>query len=138
MQQVAIVAGAAVVALLVGWLVQRRQPDRPLATSHTVPDQIDRADFDHPDADWLIAVFTSDTCRTCAKVWQSAQLLATVDVAVQNVEVARQGHIHDRYEITAVPAVVIADHEGVTRRSFLGPPTSSELWSAMTDLLDQR
>jgi len=132
--QVAIVAGAAIVALIVGWVAQRRRPAPPLSISHTLPDQIDRSDFAQADTDWLVAVFTSDTCATCAKVWQSAQLLATPDVAVQNIEVNRDGDLHERYDITAVPSVVIADHEGVSRRTFLGPPSSSELWAAMADL----
>ena len=134
MTQVAIVAGAAIVALIVGWGAQRRRPAPPLSISHTLPDQIDRSDFAQADTDWLVAVFTSDTCATCAKVWQSAQLLATPDVAVQNIEVNRDGDLHERYDITAVPSVVIADHEGVSRRTFLGPPSSSELWAAMADL----
>lgn len=134
MTQVAIVAGAAIVALIVGWVAQRRRPAPPLSISHTLPDQIDRSDFAQADTDWLVAVFTSDTCATCAKVWQSAQLLATPDVAVQNIEVNRDGDLHERYDITAVPSVVIADHEGVSRRTFLGPPSSSELWAAMADL----
>jgi hypothetical protein len=134
--QFLIVAAATVVALIVGWAMQRRRPDRPISTAHTVPDQIDRADFAQPATPWLIAVFTSETCRTCAKVWQAAQFLADDEVAVQNVEVNRDGALHERYDITAVPAVVIADQAGVTRRSFIGPPSSSELWSAMTELRD--
>lgn len=134
---VAIVAGAAIVALIVGWWAQRQRPDRPLSTSHTLPDQLDRSDFADPDVDWLVAVFTSATCDSCAKVWQSAQLLATDEVAVQNVEATRDIELHQRYGITAVPSVVIADRDGVSRRSFLGPPSSSELWAAMAELRER-
>ena len=131
---VAVVAVAAIVALIVGWWAQRQRPDRPVTTSHTLPDQIDRSEFADPGADWLVVVFTSATCDSCARVWQSAQLLATPGVAVQNVEATRDAELHRRYEITAVPSVVIADRDGVSRRSFLGPPSSSDLWAAMTEL----
>ncbi len=134
MLEVLIVAAAAIVALAVGWIMQRRRPDAPLSTSHTLPDQIDRTDFVRPEAAWLVAVFTSDTCSSCARVWQSAQLLAGDEVAVQNVEVGSDAVLHERYGITAVPSVVIADGDGVTRRSFVGPPTSSALWSALGEL----
>jgi len=131
--QVVIVAASAAVALVVGWYMQRRRPAAPLSTSHTLPDQLDRADFENASTPWLVAVFTSETCSTCAKVWQSAQFLAGEDVAVQNVEATRDAVLHDRYGITAVPSVVIADRTGVARRSFLGPPSSSDLWSGLDE-----
>lgn len=133
MLQVVIVAVTAAVALAVGWYVQNRRPAAPLSTSHTLPDQLDRADFDGPSTPWLVAVFTSESCSTCAKVWQSAQFLAGDDVVVQNVEATHDRAIHERYRITAVPSVVIADQSGVARRSFLGPPSSSDLWSGLDE-----
>ena len=133
--QILIVAAVAIVALTVGMIVQRRAPDAPTApTQHTTPDQIDRADFARPEAPWLVAVFTSATCETCAKVWTSTQLLESGEVAIQNVEVKADSDLHERYNITAVPSVVIADHDGVSRASFLGPPTSSELWAKLAEL----
>lgn len=136
MTQVLIVLAVGIVALAVGAYVQRKGPnDAPTApTRHTTPEQIDRQDFLNPEAPWLVAVFTSATCDTCAKVWTSTQLLASADVAVQNVEVSADADLHKRYHITAVPSVVIADAEGVARGSFLGPPTSSELWDKLNDL----
>lgn len=133
--QLLIVAGVAVVALAVGTVVQRRSPDAPSTpTQHTVPDQLDRNDFNRPDAPWLVAVFTSATCETCAKVWTSTQLLESSEVAIENIEVKADSELHERYNITAVPLVVVADHDGVTRASFLGPPTSSELWAKLAEL----
>lgn len=135
MIQVLIVAAVAIIALAVGAYVQRQAPDAPTApTQHTTPDQLDRADFVDPEKPWLVAVFTSATCETCAKVWTSTQLLESDAVAIQNVEVSADAELHERYNITAVPAVVIADHDGVTQASFLGPPTSSELWAKLAEL----
>jgi hypothetical protein len=45
--------------------------------------------------------------------------------------------LHDRYGIDAVPTVVVADHEGVVRASFLGQPTAAELWSALAGLREE-
>lgn len=133
--QILIVAGVALVALAVGTIVQRRAPDAPTAPiQHATPDQLDRADFVRPEAPWLVVVFTSATCETCAKVWTSTQLLESGEVAIQNVEVKADAELHERYNITAVPSVVVADGEGVTRASFLGPPTSSELWAKLAEL----
>lgn len=136
MLSVLIVAGVALVALGVGWYMQQQKPDAPPPTSHTVPDQLDRSDFTRPDAPWLVAVFTSETCATCAKVWEAAQLVDTDDVAVQNIEVSVDKTLHDRYAITAVPMVAVVDSVGVTRRSFLGPPTAADLWAALAELRD--
>ena len=133
--QILIVAGVAIIALGVGTIVQRRTPDAPTSlTQHTTPDQLDRNDFARPDAQWLVAVFTSATCETCKKVWTSTQLLESNEVAIQNIEVKDDAELHERYNITAVPSVVIADDTGVSRASFLGPPTSSELWAKLAEL----
>ncbi len=135
MQQILIVAAVAVVALGVGWFMQRQRPDAPTTpTTHRIPDQVDRSDFVRPEAPWLVAVFTSATCATCAKVWEAAELLESDEVAIQNIEVADDAALHERYEITAVPAVVIADASGVSRASFLGPPTAADLWAAVAEL----
>ena len=79
-------------------------------------------------------MFTSATCETCKKVWTSTQLLESNEVAIQNIEVKDDAELHERYNITAVPSVVIADDTGVSRASFLGPPTSSELWAKLAEL----
>jgi len=134
-QQLLIVAGAAIIAAAVGYYMQRRKPDAPSAPrSHQLPAQIDRADFVRPDAPWLVAVFTSTTCSTCAKLWQATEALASDDVAVQNIEVKESSELHERYEITAVPSLVVADYTGVCRAAFLGPTTAADLWAKVAEL----
>lgn len=135
MTQIAIVIGVALLAFAVGTYMQRQTPDVPTTPqTHTLPDQIDRADFVNPNTPWLVVVFTSATCETCAKVWTSTQLVESDAVAIQNVEVTADKPLHDRYNITAVPSVVIADSDGVTRASFLGPPTSADLWAKLAEV----
>jgi hypothetical protein len=98
-----------------------------------VPTQLDRGEFDSADAPWLIAIFTSATCRSCATVVEMAKPLATVDVAMVELEATRDADLHRRYGIDAVPTIVIADFDGVVHRAFLGPPTAAELRAAVNE-----
>ncbi len=124
----------AVVVLGGAWLAQRRRrPDAPVRTGYAVPTQLDRADFDRPDAPWLVAVFTSATCDTCAGVWDRARPLESPMVAVQEAELVVRRDLHERYAIEAVPATLVADAEGVVVRSFLGPVTATDLWAAVAE-----
>ena len=59
-----------------------------------MPVQLDRADFARPDAPWLVAVFTSTTCQTCADVARKAEVLASDEVAVAEVEYSANRDLH--------------------------------------------
>jgi Glutaredoxin len=123
---VAIVAVAVVVALA----ARRRRPDAPTQVTRAVPSQLDRVDFARPDVEWLVAVFTSTTCGSCADVVTAARSLAGVDVAVVEVEYQAQRPLHERYGVEAVPLLVIADAEGAVRASMFGPVGAAELAKA--------
>ena len=129
---VVVLAAAAVAVALV--IERRRRPPAPTNVRHTLPEQLDRRDFERPDAPWLVAVFTSSTCHTCGGVWDKARLLASDDVAVQNLDVAAAREVHRKYAIDAVPAVVVADGSGVVRAGFLGPITATDLWATVAEL----
>jgi Thioredoxin len=125
------------VAVAVGMAMvveRRRRPPAPTNVGHTLPDQLERRDFDRPGAPWLVVVFTSATCTSCAGVWDKARLLASDEVAVQEVEVSAARDLHGRYRITAVPAVAIADDTGAVRARFLGPVTATDLWATVAEL----
>ncbi|MDP1819863.1 MAG: thioredoxin family protein [Acidimicrobiales bacterium] len=124
---------AAVVLLFAAWLQRRRQPDAPVRTGYAVPAQVDRHDFPRPDAPWLVVVFSSATCDSCAGVWDRARHLESASVAVVDVEVARQKGLHDRYGIDAVPTTLVVDAGGVVQQSFLGPVTATDLWAAVAE-----
>ena len=130
---VAIVAVAAVVAHLVR---RRRVPDAPTQRRGHVPDQLDRSDFDRPDAPWLVAVFTSATCDVCAQVTSKADVLASDEVAVTTIEWSAHRSLHERYRIDSVPTLVVAGPDGVTRRGFVGPMTATDLWAAVAEARD--
>lgn len=135
--EIIIVVAVALIALGVGWYTQRRAPDAPVQPArHVLPTQLDRGDFARPDAPWLVAVFTSETCETCAKVWTSTQLVESDQVAIQNIAYQQDQELHDRYNVTAVPSVVVVDEAGVNRAEFLGPPSSAELWATLAEVRD--
>ena len=131
----AVLLGAVVVAAVL--VAQRRRPDPPVRTaSFEPPAQLDRRDFDRPDAPWAVVVFTSATCSTCAKVEAAAQVLDSDDVVVQVAEATEQAELHARYGIEAVPMLVVADGDGVVRHSEAGPVSATQLWSALAELRD--
>lgn len=135
MDRVALAVALAAVVIVVALVLQRRRPDAPAGggVQHAAPPQLDRADFERPEAPWLVVVFTSATCSTCADVWAKAEVLASDDVAVQEVEAVRDRALHQRYQVGAVPIVVIADQRGVVVDSFLGPVSATHLWAALAE-----
>ncbi len=133
MERVIIALAVVALAAIVAVLVERRRPSPPTQAQWTVPAQLDRDDFDRPDAPWLLAVFTSATCETCAVARDKAAVLASDDVVVQEVEVGVRRDLHDRYGIDAVPIILLADREGVVRASFVGPPSATDLWAKVAE-----
>ncbi len=129
-------AGLALVVGAVALVLRRRAvPDRPTQPRRVgVPAQLDRADFDRPDAPWLVAVFSSASCLSCADTSAKAGQLESGSVAVQDVEFGSRPELHRRYGIDAVPVVVVADLDGVVRASFVGPPSAADLWATLADL----
>lgn len=134
MERIIIAVVLALVAIGVAAALQRRQrPDAPVRTGYAIPAQLDRADFDRPDAPWLVAVFTSATCNTCGGVWERTEPLASEAVAVQEVEYQADRVLHDRYDIEAVPTTLVLDADGVVVAHFLGPVTATDLWAAVAE-----
>jgi hypothetical protein len=127
---VAIVALAAGVAALVN---RRRRADPPTQPRRQVPAQLDRADFSEPATPWLVAVFSSESCHTCADVVAKAEVMRSGDVAVDIVPFQTRRDVHQRYAIDAVPCLVVADASGAVHASFLGPVTATDLWAAVAE-----
>jgi hypothetical protein len=124
----AIMAVAAIVAEVVR---RRRQADPPTQPRRPLPSQLDRADFEGDG--WLVAVFTSDTCSTCADVVRKADVMRCGEVSVSIVSFQARPDLHERYGIDAVPCLVVADADGVVHGGFLGPVTATDLWAAVAD-----
>jgi thioredoxin-related protein len=134
MERLLLAAVLVAVAVVVAFLVDRRRPQAPTQPREwPVPAQLDRSDFVDPDKPWLVVVFSSSTCESCAKATSDARLLASPQLAVEEVEAAARRDLHARYGIEAVPTIVLADDEGVVRASFVGPPSATDLWSAVAE-----
>ena len=138
MERLLLAGVVVVVAVVVALVMERRRPEAPTQGSWAVPAQLDRADFTRPDAPWLVAVFTSATCDSCAKAVEQARVMASTEVAVEEVEVKARPDLHRRYHIDAVPIIVVADGEGVVRASFHGPPSATDLWAAVAGVREEQ
>ena len=116
------------------WLEHRRVAAPPTQGRATVPQQLDRNDFARPDAAWLVALFTSQHCDSCAGLFDKAKPLESDDVSVTEIEYGAQPELHRRYQIEAAPITVLADAAGVTRASFVGAFAAADLWAALAEL----
>jgi hypothetical protein len=132
----AIVGVVVIVALLANLWQRKRQVDAPTQGASEVPSQIDRADFVRPDAPWIVLAFTSATCQTCSDIERKVQVLETKSVAIQILEYTAERDLHARYKIDAVPAVLMADSNGVVQANFLGPVSATDLWAALARARD--
>jgi hypothetical protein len=131
-----VVAGAVVLVAVVLSLVLRRRTagaDAPTQPVYEVPKQLDRDDFTAPETPWLVVLFSSAGCHTCADVRSKVEVLRTREVAVDDVEYPDAKALHEKYRIDGVPCVVLADDRGVVRASFLGPVTATDLWAAVAE-----
>lgn len=126
MIQVAVFVVLVLLAVAVALVAERRRPAPPTRTGYTVPDQLDRADFVRPDAPWLVVLFSSATCSSCAAAREVVTALEGADVAVQEAEVAAEPALHERYAIDAVPTTVVADADGVVVHHVLGAPAATD------------
>lgn len=129
-----VVAVVVAVGVIVGMLAQQRRPPVETTRSYDPPMQLHRSDFAGTDRPWLVVIFSSATCSSCAEVVSKALVLSSDEVEVQEVEVGAAGDLHRRYGIEGVPMTVIADHQGAVRRAFVGPVTATDLWAAMAEL----
>jgi Thioredoxin len=132
-ERVLVAVGLALAVAAVARILERRRPQPPSQPRWAVPDQLDRDEFERPGAPWLVAVFSSATCDSCQATLDEARRLASADVVVQGVEVDARGDLHRRYNIEAVPTLVVADRQGVVRASFVGPPPSEGLEAIMSE-----
>ncbi|MCU1453000.1 MAG: hypothetical protein JWN46_1146 [Acidimicrobiales bacterium] len=135
MERIVLFLVLAAAAGAVAWVLRRRSQDAPTqGSSWAVPAQLDRADFERPDAAWLVTVFSSATCLSCQATWEKARLLASGAVAVQEVEAVEHRPLHQRYGVEAVPMVLVSDTTGAVRASFVGEPSATDLWAAVAEL----
>jgi thioredoxin-related protein len=132
-ERLVIAAIGVVVAVAIALLAERRRQRRVGAPAFAAPERIDRDDFRRPDAPWLLAVFTSQTCDTCAAVATMINELETDELATQELKVGREREVHERYGVRAVPLLVLADRSGEVRFHVFGPVRRDEVDAALAD-----
>ena len=133
MAQVIVALTVMVAAVVVGLVLRRRRAvEVPTQPRYEVPAQLDRSDFP-AEAPWLVVVFSSGSCTTCADVVRKAKVLQTAHVAVVEVEYTADRALHQKYDIQAVPIVAVADADGVVRSGFMGPVSATDLWAAVAE-----
>lgn len=113
---------------------RRRGSDAPTQPAWQFPAQLDPNDFSTDSGQWMVVVFTSSTCSTCADVAAKARVLESSSVSVSTVDYVDNVELHERYEIDAVPITVIADASGVVKRGFIGPVTATDLWAGLAEV----
>lgn len=131
-----LIAAALVAVILVVALVARRRrtPAPPPRTPYPTPRQLDRADFPRPDAPWLVAYFWSRTCDSCAGLEPKVAVLASDVVSTCALEATDHRDLHRRYEIAAIPMILVADADGVVQRAFVGAVSATDLWAALAEV----
>ena len=134
--RLAIIATVIVVGAATALWRRRRSDAAPTQPRFLPPTQLDRDDFAHGDRPWLVVSFTSATCSTCADIAAKVAVLDSSHVAVQIVEYSANRELHARYNIDAVPTVVIADAAGVVQWARIGPSSATDLWAAVARLRD--
>lgn len=133
MVQVFIAAAVVAVAVVAGLVLRRHQQvAAPTQVHQAMPAQLDRADFDGSQP-WLVVVFSSASCNTCADMVRKAKVLESAEVGVVDVEFTANRQLHLKYRIEAVPIVVVADAQGVVHAGFLGSVTATDLWASVAE-----
>jgi hypothetical protein len=131
--QVGIFAVVALAAMGVAWWLRRRGPQGPPRDAFPVPRQLARPDFPRPDAPWLVAYFSSETCASCQGLGPKVAVLESESVATCELEFATRRDLHDRYDVAAIPMILIADADGVVLRAFVGSTSATDLWAALAE-----
>jgi hypothetical protein len=133
--RLAIAAALVAVVLVIALLAhRRRRPAPPPRAAYPVPRQLQRADFPRAGAPWLVAYFWSRTCDSCGGLMPKVTVLESADVATCMLEATDDRVLHLRYEIAAIPMILLADGDGVVHRAFVGAVSATDLWAAMADL----
>jgi hypothetical protein len=122
------------IAVVVAWWLRRRRPDAPPRGVYPVPRQLDRRDFPQPVAPWLVAYFSSAMCASCQGLGPKVAVLRSSEVAVCEFSFETARDVHERYDIAAIPMILVADGAGVVHRAFVGATSATDLWAAVAEV----
>jgi hypothetical protein len=131
--QVGIFVVVAVVAVVGAWWLRRRAPQGPPRDAFPVPRQLARPDFPRPGVPWLVAYFSSATCGSCQGLGPKVAVLESEDVATCELSFEAHRDLHERYDVAAIPMILVADADGVVQRAFVGATSATDLWAALAE-----
>ncbi len=131
--QIGIFVVVALAALGVAWWLRRRSPQGPPRDAFPVPRQLARPDFPRPESPWLVAYFSSETCASCQGLGPKVAVLESEEVSTCELEFATRRDLHERYDVAAIPMILIADADGVVQRAFVGSTSATDLWAALAE-----
>ncbi len=123
-----------VFAAIVAFLVNKRNSDSPSVPKNSLPIQIDRSDFENPKTEWILILFSSDSCDSCQEVRNLIKGLALDSFHIQEVEFPQETSTHQRYGIDSVPITLVAGTDGVVVWSYAGVPTADLLSNMVSSL----
>ncbi|MEC7924190.1 MAG: hypothetical protein VYB80_03135 [Actinomycetota bacterium] len=123
-----------VFAAIVAFLVNKRNSDSPSVPRNSLPIQIDRSDFENPKTEWILILFSSDSCDSCQEVRNLIKGLTLDSFHIQEVEFPQETPTHQRYGIDSVPITLVAGTDGVVVWSYAGVPTADLLSNMVSSL----
>jgi hypothetical protein len=121
-------------AVAVAFFVNRRSTDSPTVPKSSLPIQVDRNDFEHPETEWILVFFSSDSCDSCGIVRRLLKALDVCLLHIQEVTFPKDKFLHQRYGIESVPIVLLAGVDGVVVWSYAGVPHVNLLSDALSAL----
>lgn len=112
----------------------RRKAEETKPTSYDLPSVIEVGDI-NDTATVHVLMFSSTSCEGCSGVWDKAKVLESKEVEVLNISYQdEQGKkLHEKYQIEAVPSLLITDKQGNTLKAFMGSVTATDLWAAVAE-----
>jgi len=116
-----LVTGAVIIAMAVSAVARKTAGFGQDQRDHHIPGSVAGSDFGLDDDGWMLVVFTSSKCETCATVVEAVSRIDMPNLATAVIEIERMPELHTSYAIDAVPTTIVADPDGVVRKSFLGP-----------------
>ena len=101
----------------------------------SIPGHLSREDFGFINEPWLVVIFSSESCETCKPVVAESMKLSSLGIAIQEIALETNKDLHEKYDIDAVPMLLLVDKFGVVRSSHLGPTNSEEVRNSIKTVL---
>ena len=116
-------SGASLAAVLLKKLNYRNF----VTSGWSIPGHLSREDFGFLNEPWLVVIFSSESCETCKPVVAEGMTLTSLGIAIQEITAETNRGLHEKYDIDAVPMLLLVDKFGVVRSSHLGPINFGEV-----------